>query len=66
MQIESFDVANIKCGGCASTIVEGLQKMAGIQDVQVDIAEGRVKVTGAGLTRQLLQNKLAELGYPVR
>lgn len=66
MQTESFEVANIKCGGCAATIKTGLQDVSGVQDVQVDITGGQVEVIGDGLVRETLQNKLAELGYPVR
>lgn len=66
MQKESFIVANVKCGGCATTIKQGLLGLDGVEDVQVDIVEGRVEVSGKALTPVALQNKLAELGYPVR
>jgi len=66
VQVESFVVANVKCGGCASTITTGLQGLAGVHDVQVDVASGRVDVAGDTLNRDILQNKLAQLGYPVR
>lgn len=66
MQTESFEVANVKCGGCAATIEKGLQGLAGVQDVQVDVTTGRVVVSGNDLARELMQNKLSELGYPIR
>jgi len=66
VQKESFNVANVKCGGCATTIKQGLLDVVGVDDVEVDIAEGRVEVSGKVLTRMALQNKLTELGYPVR
>ena len=66
MQKEIFNVANVKCGGCAETIKKGLLGIGGAEDIQVDIADGRVEVSGAMLTRMPMQNKLAELGYPVR
>jgi len=66
VQKESFNVANVKCGGCAETIKQGLLGVGGAEDIQVDIADGRVEVRGRTLTRMPLQNKLAELGYPVR
>ena len=65
VQVESFEVANVKCGGCAVTIKEGLQGVAGVRDVQVDVAAGRVDVGEDALERDMLQNKLSELGYPV-
>ena len=66
VQKESLNVANVKCGGCAETIKKGLLGIGGAEDIQVDIADGRVEVSGMTLTRMALENKLAELGYPVR
>jgi copper chaperone len=64
MQTEQFDVLNVKCGGCAANIKNGLSELNGIQQVEVDIATGHVTVQGDGLDRNSLGEKLAELGYP--
>lgn len=64
MQTEKFQVKNVKCGGCVSTIRQGLQAMAGVQAVEVVIEGGAVTVDGEGLDRAALAHKLQELGYP--
>ena len=51
VQKESLNVANVKCGGCAETIKKGLLGIGGAEDIQVDIADGRVEVSGMTLTR---------------
>jgi copper chaperone len=64
MQTEIFKVKNVKCGGCASTIREGLLIVAGVKDVAVAIPDGEVTVSGEGLDRAALAQKLGQLGYP--
>ena len=64
MQTEKFRVKNVKCGGCANTIRQGLSTMAGVQGVDVAIASGEVTVNGERLDRAALTQKLGQLGYP--
>ncbi len=64
MAKQIFTVQNVKCGGCANTIEEGLKALDGVQDVAVEVASGQVSVTGEGLARAVLADKLADLGYP--
>ena len=63
---QEFDVANVKCGGCAETIRNGLSALAGVDSVSVDIESGHVTVTGESPDRGQVAGKLAELGYPER
>jgi copper chaperone len=64
MQTERFSVANVKCGGCAANIRKGLGELPGVQAVEVDVAAGRVTVSGASLARDRIAAKLGEIGYP--
>jgi copper chaperone len=64
MQTEKFLVKNVKCGGCANTIREGLLGIFGVEDVMVKIQEGEVTVSGEMLNRPALAHKLDQLGYP--
>ncbi len=59
-------VANVKCGGCVSTIQEGLVTLPGIELVEVDIASGTVSIQGTDFDAAVIQTKLSELGYPVQ
>lgn len=64
METERFVVRNIKCGGCANTIRQGLQQIDGIEDVAVVVDTGEVIVSGNRLVRSHIAGKLGELGYP--
>ena len=61
---ETLIAQNIKCGGCAAAIREGLLALGGVNTVEVDIASGRVTVEGPDLARDALAAELARLGYP--
>jgi len=64
-QIE-LDVENVKCGGCASTIEEGLKSLAGIENVEVEIESGHVSISGDSLSEAAIREKLAALGFPAK
>ena len=55
---------NIKCGGCASTIIENLNQLETVSDCQVDVETGVVSVTGDESARDEVSQLLAKLGYP--
>ncbi len=62
-----FEVANIRCGGCANTITKAL-KEAGFEEVSVDTTCEPRKVTAQIADEaQLMQFKviLRSLGYPL-
>jgi copper chaperone len=46
MTVVQFDVPSIACGGCAELLTERIGQLAGVADVQVDVAAKRVMVTG--------------------
>lgn len=64
MQTEEFIIQNVKCGGCVSTVQEGLKGLPGISEVEVVIDGGKLTVRGDGFSREEIVTKLAELGYP--
>lgn len=62
-----FEVANIRCGGCANTIMKAL-KEAGFEEVSVDLScEPRKVTVDIADEAQLAQFKavLRKLGYPL-
>jgi copper chaperone len=65
--IAVFEVANVRCGGCAATITDALQK-AGFKEVTVDLlCEPRkvtVEVTDEAQSAQVIAI-LRGLGYPL-
>jgi len=60
-----FQVANVKCEGCAANIRDGLASIDGVSKVSVDVSCGEVEVLGGALIQELLTAKLAALGYPL-
>ena len=55
---------NIKCGGCASTIIENLNKLDAVSDCQVDVETGVVSVSADESSREEVAQLLEKLGYP--
>jgi copper chaperone CopZ len=65
--IQTFEIANIRCGGCANTITKAL-KEAGFKEISVDLSCEPRKVTAEiADDAQLAQFKavLRNLGYPL-
>ncbi len=60
------DVENVKCGGCASAIQEGLKPLQGVDEVEVNIENGHVSIRGTALPEEAILDKLAALGFPAK
>jgi len=60
----TLTVLNVKCEGCVSNIINGLNLINGIENVEVDANTGVVKITGTNLDKSKVTSKLSELGYP--
>lgn len=61
-----LDVENVKCGGCASAIQGGLKPLDGVEDVEVEIENSHVSISGGPFSETAIREKLAELGYPAK
>ncbi len=64
--MQTVNVANVACAGCASTIENSLSGMEGVNYVKVDVEKKSVTL---GLDEGVMQSvteKLAELGYPIQ
>jgi len=65
--LQTFEVNNIRCGGCANTITKALQE-SGFTEVNVDLScEPRKVTANIADEAQLAQFKdiLRSLGYPL-
>jgi len=65
--IYTFEVANVRCGGCANTITKALQE-AGFTGISIDLSCEPRKVTVEAVNEaQLAQFStiLRKLGYPL-
>jgi len=59
-----IEIENLKCGGCARSIVNGLTDMQGVSDVEVDQENKSVKFSGEEASRAQVAEKLRSMGYP--
>lgn len=59
-----ISVENIKCGGCANTIMSKLDAMDVIDSCEVDIENGIVTIDGDAAHKEEVTKLLLNLGYP--
>ena len=66
MTSTEYTVRGMTCGHCASAVTEEVTKIAGVTDVDVDVAGGRVTIRSAGpVTDEAVAAAVDEAGYPV-
>ncbi|MFY0627928.1 MAG: heavy-metal-associated domain-containing protein [Reichenbachiella sp.] len=64
-KIESIEVDNLKCQGCAGTITKKISALKGVEDVEVDVEISVVTIHYGELDSGInFYDKLASLGYP--
>lgn len=44
MQTQTFKVAGMTCGGCASSVTNAIQRIDGVKDVKVTLETGDVEI----------------------
>ena len=62
----TIEIQNLKCGGCANTIITQLSKLDGVSNVLVNNDANEVSFkynSETGL--EIVKNKLSDLGYPM-
>lgn len=66
MKAANIIVENLKCHGCAATITRELQKVKGVNSVNVDVATSQVDIATDGSKGVInaCRAKLIRLGYP--
>jgi copper chaperone len=65
MKTEKITIANLKCGGCETTIKKGLLNIDGVTSVKIDQETDTVHVTyDDNIEREKITNKLHSMGYP--
>lgn len=59
-----LNVDNIKCGGCAHSIVSKLSALEGVSDVSVEIEQGQVVFSSKNELIDQVKLHLKNMGYP--
>ena len=62
---QTFEVLNVKCGGCANTLKTSLLEEFGEVDVNLDIEPRQITLDIAESNIPALRTKLKSLGYPM-
>ena len=66
MTTTDFTVTGMTCGHCVSSVSEEVGRIAGVTEVQVDLASGKVSVTSTRpLDSQEVRAAVDEAGYEV-
>ncbi len=58
-----YTVRGMSCEHCVASVREEVGEIAGVTKVQVDLAGGRVQVSGEGFTDAAVQAAVEEAGY---
>jgi copper chaperone len=60
-----YTVQGMTCSHCVLSVREEVSEVAGVSAVDVDLASGRLTVTGADVDEQAVRAAVAEAGYEV-
>jgi len=59
-------IQNLKCGGCAHTIITSLEEINNISNVKLNVNESEVSFSCLTTDEeQVVYNQLKNLGYPI-
>jgi len=61
----TYTVTGMTCDHCVLSVREEVSEVAGITDVDVDLASGRLTVSGRGVTDDAVRAAVREAGYEV-
>ena len=64
-ETREYAVAGMTCAHCAASVREEVSELEAVSTVDVDVASGRVTVTGTALDDHAVRAAVAEAGYKV-
>lgn len=62
---QTFEVLNVKCGGCANTLIKSLKEEFGDVEVNLDVNPRQITLDIEDSKKEDLKLKLRSLGYPL-
>ena len=63
--MKTFEVLNVKCGGCANTLKKSLLEEFGEIEVNLDFEPRQITLNISDEEIEALRKKLISLGYPM-
>jgi copper chaperone len=60
-----YTVTGMTCDHCVLSVREEVSEVPGVSDVDVDLASGRLTVSGEGFTDDAVKAAVAEAGYGI-
>lgn len=67
MTTTTYTVSGMTCSHCAGAVTEEVSQLAGVQNVDVDLATGAVTVTSAApLDESAVRGAVEEAGYELQ
>lgn len=64
-QTREYTVTGMTCGHCVSSVREEVGEIVGVDTVDVDLASGRLTVTGDDVSEDAVRRAVADAGYEV-
>jgi len=62
---KTYEVLNVKCGGCANTLINGLKDEFGEVEVNLEVHPRKITLDIQENQEESLKTKLRSLGYPL-
>lgn len=62
---QTFEVLNVKCGGCANTLTKALKEEFGEVEVDLKVTPRKITLEIEDSQKENLKLKLRNLGYPL-
>ena len=62
---QTFEVLNVKCGGCAGTLKKSLLENFGVVEVNLEVEPRQITLDVQDNQIESLRKKLISLGYPM-
>ncbi|MEU6133345.1 heavy-metal-associated domain-containing protein [Nocardioides sp. NPDC047086] len=64
MSTQNFTVVGMTCGHCVASVTEEVTEIAGVSDVDVDLASGNVTITASEpISDDAIRAAVEEAGY---
>ena len=65
MTARTYTVNGMTCSHCVSSVREEVSEVGGVESVDVDLASGRVTVTGSDVSDDAVRDAVSDAGYEV-